>query len=93
MTAFNDTMLRIWQEQITLLDVIDTGALLSSPRPCRYALTVASWRLACHRASSNTAFGRTTARAAKRPEATLAILAEPRNANAAAGSAANTTPL
>ena len=31
-TAFNDTMLRIWREQITLLDVIDTGALLSSPK-------------------------------------------------------------
>ena len=31
-SAFNDTMLRIWQEQITLLDVIDTGALLSSPK-------------------------------------------------------------
>ena len=31
-TAFNDTMLRIWQEQITLLGVIDTGALLSSPK-------------------------------------------------------------
>ena len=31
-TAFNDTMLRIWQEQITLLDVIDTGALLASPK-------------------------------------------------------------
>ena len=30
--AFNDTMLRIWQEQITLLGVIDTGALLSSPK-------------------------------------------------------------
>jgi hypothetical protein len=28
--AFNDTMLRIWQEQITLLDVIDTGRLLKS---------------------------------------------------------------
>jgi len=32
MTAFNDTMLRIWQEQITLLGVIDTGALLASPK-------------------------------------------------------------
>ena len=31
-TAFNDTMLRIRQEQITLLGVIDTGALLSSPK-------------------------------------------------------------
>ena len=31
-TAFNDTMIRIWQEQITLLGVIDTGALLASPK-------------------------------------------------------------
>ena len=31
-TAFNETMLKIWQEQITLLDVIDTGALLASPK-------------------------------------------------------------
>ena len=30
--AFNDTMLRIWQEQIMLLGVIDTGALLASPK-------------------------------------------------------------
>lgn len=30
--AFNDTMLKIWQEQITLLEVIDTGQLLASPR-------------------------------------------------------------
>ena len=29
--AFNKTMIQIWQEQITLLDVIDTGALLRSP--------------------------------------------------------------
>ena len=29
-TAFNDTMLKIWQEQITLLGVIDTGHLLNS---------------------------------------------------------------
>ena len=28
--AFNDTMLKIWQEQITLLNVIDTGRLLTS---------------------------------------------------------------
>lgn len=28
--AFNDTMIKIWQEQITLLGVIDTGALLGS---------------------------------------------------------------
>lgn len=30
--GFNDTMLRIWQEQITLLGVIDTGRLLASPK-------------------------------------------------------------
>ena len=30
-TAFNNTMIKIWMEQITLLDVIDTGRLLRSP--------------------------------------------------------------
>ena len=30
-TAFNDTMIKIWKEQITLLDVIDTGMFLRSP--------------------------------------------------------------
>lgn len=30
-SAFNDTMVKIWKEQITLLEVIDTGQLLSSP--------------------------------------------------------------
>ena len=29
--AFNDTMIKIWQEQITLLGVIDTHSLLRSP--------------------------------------------------------------
>lgn len=29
-TAFNDTMIRIWKEKITLLNVIDTGRLLHS---------------------------------------------------------------
>ena len=29
--AWNSTMLSIWREQITLLDVIDTGQLLQSP--------------------------------------------------------------
>lgn len=29
--AFNDTMIKIWQEQITLLNVIDTRQLLASP--------------------------------------------------------------
>lgn len=29
--AFNDTMIRIWKEQITLLKVIDTQRLLHSP--------------------------------------------------------------
>lgn len=30
-SAFNDTMIKIWKEQITLLGVIDTGRLLQSP--------------------------------------------------------------
>ncbi len=30
-SAFNTTMIKIWRERITLLDVIDTGRLLSSP--------------------------------------------------------------
>ena len=29
--AWNETMPRIWQERITLLEVIDTGKLLASP--------------------------------------------------------------
>ena len=29
-TAFNDTMIKIWREQIALLGVIDTGALYRS---------------------------------------------------------------
>lgn len=29
--AFNDTMVKIWKEQIVLLGVIDTGRLLDSP--------------------------------------------------------------
>ena len=29
--AFNDTMIKIWKERITLLDVIDTKMLLHSP--------------------------------------------------------------
>ena len=91
-TAFNDTMLKIWQEQITLLGVIDTGALLASPRRCRCVPMVAFWRSDCPSPFSNTACGRTTARAARRPVATPAILAEPRNANAAAGSPASITP-
>lgn len=29
-SAFNDTMVKIWKERITMLDVIDTGNLLNS---------------------------------------------------------------
>lgn len=32
-SAFNDTMIKIWKEQITLLEVIDTGSLLRSTHP------------------------------------------------------------
>lgn len=30
-TAFNDMMVKMWKEQIVLLEVMDTGALLQSP--------------------------------------------------------------
>ena len=33
--GFNDTMIKMWQEQITLLGVIDTGRLLNSPLAIR----------------------------------------------------------
>lgn len=36
-SAFNDTMVRIWKEQITLLNVIDTRRLLNSPISVRTA--------------------------------------------------------
>ena len=91
-TAFNDTMLRIWQEQITLLGVIDTGALLASPKALPVRADGVSSRSDCPSPSSNTACGRTTARAEKRPVATVATSAAPRSANAAAGSPASITP-
>ena len=109
-TAFNDTMLKIWQEQITLLGVIDTGALLASPKalPLRADgrfmevglsqsfLEYGLWQdygtgRETPRGNSGD-LGRTTARAARRPVATPAILAEPRNANAADGSPASIMP-
>lgn len=31
-SAFNDTMLKIWREQMTLLGVINTGRLIHSPK-------------------------------------------------------------
>ena len=91
-TAFNDTMLKIWQEQITLLGAIDTGALLHRQRHCRCGPTVAFSRWDCPSPSSNMACGRTMARAARRPVATPAILAEPSVASAAAGSHASIMP-
>ena len=56
------------------------------PSRCRCAPMAASSRSDCPSPSSNTACGRTTARAARRPVAIVAILAESRNASAAAGS-------
>ena len=62
------------------------------PRLYPYGQMADSWRSACRRPFSNTACGKTTARAVRRPGTTLVILAEPRNVSAADGSAASTTP-
>lgn len=42
-TAFNETMLKIWKEQMTLLDVIDTGACSLRPSRYRSVPTGGSW--------------------------------------------------
>ena len=91
-TAFNDTMLKIWQEQITLLGVIDTGALLASPKALPLRADGLFFEVGLSQSFLEYGCGRTTARAARRPVATVAILAEPRNASDAAGSLANTMP-
>ena len=42
--AFNDTMIKIWKEQITLLNVIDTRRLLMSPMPLSTSAVAGSRR-------------------------------------------------
>ena len=42
--AWNDTMIRIWQERITLLEVVDTHRLLESPAAMPSAQMAASMR-------------------------------------------------
>ena len=74
-SAFNDTMLRIWQEQIALLGVIDTGALQASPKALPLCADGRFFEVGL--SQSNTACGRTMARVARRPVETQAILAEP----------------
>ena len=78
-TAFNDTMVKIWKEQITLLGVIDTGLLMGSFRRCRY-----------RRLSLNMVFTRTMARVVRCLVAILVTLDVRRSVSAGAGSAVNT---
>ena len=59
--AFNDTMIKIWQEQITLLGVIDTHSLLRSPTALPVRTDGRFFEVGLSQAFSNTDYGRTTA--------------------------------
>ena len=78
-TAFNSTMVKIWKERITLLGIIDTGAL--------YRSVIATHMRADGRFSSvHTASLLTEAQVARLPRETPATLAETRSASLAHGS-------
>ena len=90
--AFNDTMLKIWQEQITLLDVIDTGHLLHSVK----ALPVRADGRYIEIGLSQlfTEYGLWTSVLAKKyPVATTGILVERRSAWLRSGSPRSIIPL
>ncbi len=59
--AFNDTMIKIWLEQITLLGVIDTASCCALLSEFALRLTARCRRYICRRLSSNMACGRITA--------------------------------
>lgn len=82
-SAFNNTMIKIWKEQITLLGVIDSGALLRSPMSVglsadgKNSLWL-SWNMVC---------GKTMELVPKLQGETLAISDGSRNVSDADGSA------
>jgi len=71
--AFNDTMLKIWREQITLLDVIDTGRLLRSPKSVAVRADGRFIEATLSQGFLNTDCGRTSAPERKSPEETPGI--------------------
>lgn len=73
--AFNDTMLRIWQEQITLLDVIDTGHLLHSVKALPVREDGRFMEIGLSQLFTEYAFGKTSAQEKKYPGETMATSA------------------
>lgn len=72
-SAFNETMLKIWKEQMTLLDVIDTGALLRSPKSLPIRADGQFIELGLSQFFWSTVFGRTLVRVRKHREGTRGI--------------------
>ena len=62
-TAFNSTMVKIWREQISLLGVIDTGALYRSTMAVRMTATASLRKSRSPNRSTLTVFSWTTAQA------------------------------
>lgn len=72
-SAFNETMLKIWKEQMTLLDVIDTGALLASPKSLPIRADGQFIELGLSQSFWSTDFGRTLVRVRRHREGTRGI--------------------
>lgn len=70
--AFNRTMITIWCEQITLLNVIDTGDSYAHSKPSLSEPTDVSSKSDSRSPFSNTDFGKTLAQERKSQEATQA---------------------
>ena len=88
--AFNDTMIKIWQEQITLLGVIDTGQLLRSPVGVRATADGKVSEVHLSQAFLEYGLWRITAREKRCRVETVAIWGNPKCARLATGSLGNT---
>ena len=91
-TAFNRTMVKIWKEQISLLGVVDTGALYRSTLAVGMTADGKFTQITLSQCSEPTVYFRTTAQGVRLRAAIRATSAATRCANAAAGSLANTSP-
>lgn len=89
-SAFNDTMIEIWKEQITLLGVIDSGDLLRSPISVGLSSDGKFSQVHSLRLSWNMVCGKTMELVQKRQGATLEISDVSRSVSDADGSAGNT---
>ena len=90
--AFNDTMLKIWQEQITLLGVIETGALLASPKALPLRADGCFMEVGLSQAFLEYGLWQDYGTGRETPRGNSGNLGKPRNASVADGSAASITP-